>query len=320
MKLPSKTFDSDQIFIDLSISCSKEDAAAKLLGWLRGPILHQYIEVAPAGITVDQLKHISSLHCTIGGTLRSQLTELHTAALVAFEGANNGAELEDTANAVLYWEKQIRLAARYLRDIDDELAKDDKSVLRIDKVETEKSGESYLTLSSLDEWAQTKYKFSIFDDGILETEENVSKEIVATDKITQQDGLSFEEPINNQQSDIDPDGPDEVKNRILVNNIYLTLAFFLEAFSQTLPKYRKGTEPNCDAIASHFERAAIAANKIFYLYGHRSENLRKLFRKAVATKHKLGLKNTYPNGESIVMVEKENIDKFLAAKEPKKKN
>ncbi|NJD24551.1 MAG: hypothetical protein FIB06_03995 [Betaproteobacteria bacterium] len=55
-------------------------------------------------------------------------------------------------------------AARYLADIDDELAKGGASALRIDSMATARTGIVHISLRSLDDWASRRYGISILGD------------------------------------------------------------------------------------------------------------------------------------------------------------
>ena len=273
------SFNSDEIVIDLRTTCSKDEATAKLLGWLRGPIYPKYIQVAtseiqktkneeskqaiaipyknphgdrpffpepnpaaldsvhdPLSYRIDeaQLKNLHSLDCTLSGSLEAQLLELHGAALLDFSDAVVEPDLEIKANAVLYWEKQIRLAAKYLRDIDDELAIGDDSKLKVDKKASKNAGTPQLRLSSLDLWARKKYNIYIFEDDV-------------------------DVPRKNMQDDENLSDKGSLK-KVSANNLYVTLAFFVDAFSKTATAYHSESGPTVIAIAKRIEAVAKAAN------------------------------------------------------------
>lgn len=276
MNRPTTSIVSDQIVIDLRTCCSKDEAAAKLLGWLRGPIYHKFIDVTtsdiqkeniktqnpsisipyrnprgdlpfqpepnpealkippdpmPYRIQVDQLKHLHSLEGTLGGSLEAQLLELHEAALLEFYEATEEPDLESKANAVEYWKQQIRQAAAYLRDIDDELANDDESKLKLDKKASKKAGEPQILLNSLDRWAKKKYKLSIFDD------------VIAVD-------------IQNSVEEEETFSGDGTLKKPYADNLFTTMAFLIEAFSKTAQVYHSENGPVVIAIARKLEALA----------------------------------------------------------------
>lgn len=70
----------DEIHIDFQTSVTKEEAVAKMLGWMQGPIYPKYIQVTENGISADQL---TSLHF-MDGSLKEQLLELRETARSEF--------------------------------------------------------------------------------------------------------------------------------------------------------------------------------------------------------------------------------------------
>lgn len=236
--LPVVPFNPDEKVIDLTTSCSREDAAAKLLGWLRGPMFYKYIEVTSAGITVDQLKHISSLEYTSGGTLASQLTEFRQAALIDFYNATDGADQDEKSDIVVFWNNQIHQAAEYLRDIDDELDKEDDSTLKIDKRETERLGKLQIRLSSLDLWSKDKYKFSIFDDYKSEVEKNGTTTVAVKGQ------------------------PEKELKSLAATNLYAAFALLVEDFATNNSGYAtKAGKPINSAIAKHIAQLGKDKNR-----------------------------------------------------------
>lgn len=271
MNKPLNSFDSDEIVIDLRTTCSKDEAAAKLLGWLRGPIYSKYIQITtseiqktkneqqkpdiaipyknphgdrpfspepnpaaldslhdplPYRINETQLKNLHSLDCTLSGSLEAQLLELHGAALLEFDDAMVEPDLENKASAVEYWKKQIRLAAKYLRDIDDELSNDD-AILKIDKKASKEAGSPQLRLSSLDLWARRKYSISIFQDDDSEVADDEAEE----------------------------DSTEDELKSIAANNLYATLALLGEEYAMKNTGYlKKNGDINITALSQHIEQ------------------------------------------------------------------
>ena len=70
----------DDIIVNLRTSCTKDEAVAMLLGWLRGPIKPRNIQISEDGLSLDQLPFLQSLE----GSLQDQLQELVDAASQAF--------------------------------------------------------------------------------------------------------------------------------------------------------------------------------------------------------------------------------------------
>lgn len=158
----------DNIF-SLRTSCNVEDAAAKMLGWLQGPVRYHLTE-PEGGFNEQQLKYMDTLIYT----LAEHLTDLRNAALleasdaIKFDAAQ--AESNKVLEKILDIEDLGKRANLYIIDIEDELNKSDLSLLTIDKAATEKYNEIHITLKSLDNWAKKNYSISIL--GHLDTSSN----------------------------------------------------------------------------------------------------------------------------------------------------
>lgn len=160
---PDKHYPYVNSIIDLRPSCTKEDAVAKLLGFMKGHIRHDYPE-DDNDITIEHLTYTYSL----GHPLDIQLSLLKNAALSRFSDAIEAKAPEDVLNQladVIHECDEIsNKAGAYLCGIEDELAKGESSELRIDQATSDSSGEVYITLRSLDQWAREKYGISILSD------------------------------------------------------------------------------------------------------------------------------------------------------------
>ena len=163
----------DDILIKQETSCSKEEAVAKLLGWMRGVRRRKYVEFTPGFISEDQLPYLYSLHGTVHDLLQDLRTDAYAAyyeAAIIDPSIDAFVIAEEKREAVARYEKLIDDAASYRRDIDSELDKGKDSALRIDDDATESSGVAQLTLSSLDRWSHQQYGFSIFEPPSLPSE------------------------------------------------------------------------------------------------------------------------------------------------------
>ena len=152
---------SEDFLIDLSPSCTKEQAVLRLLGWGTETIKKKYIKMNHAGQVVTDMKEISPT--TID--LHELLTETYQEALHRFEDAVPKDPTEDEMEQIINEhgprieeaEAFVEEAHNYLIDITDELAKHD-SALRIDQDATTKFGSTYITIRSLEEWASKRYR------------------------------------------------------------------------------------------------------------------------------------------------------------------
>lgn len=243
---------ADDIFIDLSTSCTKNVAVAKLLGWMQGPIRRKYINIEEDGISEEQLPYLHILDEPVA----DQLLELRKSAQrrldEAFENDASDDILAELQGKVEYFDSQIHLAAKYFRDIDDELAKGDSSELRIDLESTNKTGVPHIAISTLERWSKKRYR-----DNPNDADEEVDED---------------------ESSQISSSGKDKF------NNICVTFGFLIKAFSETNTLYSCNDHPNAKQIAIKLEKLAMNANKGDVLNGQDQETIRKFIREALKRK------------------------------------
>lgn len=153
----------DPIALDLSTSCTVDEAVAKLLGCLRSPIQHRYCELGEDGLPKDESLYVHIMDVP----LDVQLSELREAASLSFlEAVKSGLDYDVTQareNRVARIDHLIRQAFKYRLAIQAEL-ECDKPKLCLDSAKTQETGEMHITLSSLNRWAQEMYDISVVDD------------------------------------------------------------------------------------------------------------------------------------------------------------
>lgn len=220
---------SEDFLIDLSPSCTKEQAVLRLLGWGAETIKKKYIKMNHAGHVVTDMKEISPT--TID--LHELLTETYQEALQRFEDAVPKDATEDEMEKVINEhgprieeaESFVQEARSYLMDITDELAKND-SELRIDQEATDKVGSTCITIRSLEEWAEKRYR--------------------------KQKGSSTSE------SSPSPDTPDDLPKRHLKVNqsVNITLALAIKALANMGGrKYQYRNDINVKSIVEKIDEA-----------------------------------------------------------------
>lgn len=152
----------DDVLYDLRSSCTEEEAAAMLLGWLRGEKRARYIRVTLDGISPDQFPHLQSLPDTLAMTIREPRDKASIEFLSAIE--NDEIAIAEAKEAIVEdWDNIAKHARRYLIDIRDELAQSTPD-LRIDQRTTLATGVTHITLKSLDQWSRKLYGIAILDD------------------------------------------------------------------------------------------------------------------------------------------------------------
>ncbi len=152
----------DEVRYDLRSSCTEEEAAAMMLGWLRGEKRARYIQVTLDGISPDQFPHMLSLPDTLEATIHEQREK----ASIEFHNAvvNEEFSIAEAKEAIVEgWDRLAKRARRYMIDIGDELTRSD-SALRIDQPTTIATGVTHITLKSLDQWSRKEFGIAILDD------------------------------------------------------------------------------------------------------------------------------------------------------------
>ncbi len=258
----------DELIIKLEASCTKEEAVAKMLGWLQGPIRKRVIQVTEYGISADQTPHLLQLE----SSLEEHLLELRNAArtlfIKALEEDEPFAVIEEKENAVIECDNLIKWAAIYLEDITEELAKGEDTSLKIDQEATKKSDTTYITLKSLKGWALNEYDIAIDSPFMSRPVDD-----------------DPQEQLKSQQKEAESDQAAWL-SKTKAENLYTTFAFLVEAFAETAPKYKNGDKPNAENIAKHLEELVKKANTNRGLSGQGSQTIRKLIRLALKTKAK----------------------------------
>ena len=151
----------DEMVPDLRASCTIDDAVAKLLGWMRGPILRKNILVTDHGISADQLPFLYSLQGSLEEFLADRRETARQQLIKAANEGVTGEALLQLDDAVVECDELIRKAMSYMADIAEELAKDELSLLKTDRHATKKAKTRHITLRSLDQWARVKYGIAI---------------------------------------------------------------------------------------------------------------------------------------------------------------
>lgn len=228
-----------ETFTDNSESCTKEEAVAKLIGWMRGTLRRNLIELDEFGaILADQLPY---LH-TIEGTVLDMAYDQLSAALLALRFAeNDGADETAIAlrkQAVSDTERQYAAAAKYTAALDMEIAKKSSSSLEFDSAAKELTGELHITIDSLEKWASEKYGISV---SVLP---NIP--FVVSPSTDEQDRPSYQDLMD--KGWLSP---------VLAGHMQRTLALAMIALANTRDVFRTGDSTvNVSGIAMELEAIA----------------------------------------------------------------
>ena len=271
-----KYYPTGEAVLDIRTSCTREEAAAKLIGWMKGHVRHAYPhDVDQDELTAEHFIYTQSLVYPLG----EQLQILRQAAGHRYDKAvcdNLSSEiLEDLATAIHEYDDLINQVQVYLSDIDDELDKEfeqvGSSALKIDKRTTDSSGELHIKIRSLDRWAHDKYGISIMDpDGMLDMYSAPSP-VASPSAAPESAPVAPPTAAAEESSDLIDDNPSDTdiefsdKGVVLkpkdAKNLYLTFMFLVEAVAASGSKYRLADKsPNVSVIATLIEEFAIKAH------------------------------------------------------------
>jgi hypothetical protein len=237
----------DDVFVDLSVSCTKDDAVAKLLGWLKGSLHPTTIRLTEYGCSEDQLIHLS----TLDDPLETQLRKLRDAArqevIDASEADSSIEVLDEKHKNLTRVDKLILRAHCYKIELTEELNKGPHSKLKIDQEETEKTGQRHITLKSLNDWAKSTLSITILDHA----------DLPSLSDVIQDDG----------DEDVPDDGNDysgikKGLTKTKAKHLYLTLSFLIEGLMDNASESKKygSDSPNVDAISGFLAEMAGGRN------------------------------------------------------------
>jgi len=255
----------DKVTYALRPSCTAEEAAAMMLGWMRGERRAPFIQVTKDGISPDQFPFVTFLP----GSLAEILEEQREAARLDF--LNSLAEYPDFAAApekealVEEWDALARRAQTYLLDIADEFAKGDSSALRVDREATEQTRVTHYTIRSVDLWAHQKYGISIIEP------------------LPMSEG-QLERPIQGGDKESAPNGG---LSKTKADHLFTSFAFLVEALAKNALAYRREDgRPNVKAIAERIEQLGREANGGQPLSGQSAEAIKGRIEEATAIKNR----------------------------------
>ena len=269
---------ADEISIDFSTSCTRDEAVAKLLGWMRGPIRRKYINVTIDGIPEEQLPYLNKLDEPVADQLLEQRQSAQRRLASAFENDEGEDILTELEGKVEHWDREIHRAAKYFRDIDDELAKGDQSELRIDQESTIKTGVTHVAISALEQWAKKRDAIVMDTSSFTITNSYPSAEIGSV--LPTEDGTGRKGWLSPVKAD----------------GLYLTLAVLLDAFVEMavpeylhpIPQLKKVLHPDgrwvVQTLASFLEDRAAKANDRALCDGQLAEAIKDRIERAMKVK------------------------------------
>lgn len=248
-------------------SCTINDAVAKMLGWLQGPVYDENIKFAEDGnVREEDLPFLK----TLPNTIEEQITYLIGVAKMGLNEAESKkaspSVIEEKTKILNKRFREMELAGGYKACIDDELFKGNSSALRIDEESTTNHGVKYISIKSLHDWALEKYGISI--------EPLLCQQLTSGDQQNQSTVQRGGNPPDN-------DGwPSTTKKE----NLYTTFAFLVEALAEVAPKYKHVDKPNVSQIAELIAKHAKDANSGEKLQGQSAESIKDRIEESIKIK------------------------------------
>ena len=251
-------------------TCTKDEAVARLLGWMKGPAYPKNIPFGPFGVPTDQYVNLQFLE----GNIQNQLSIYRETARQEWLAAN-ATGVDDSGESVRVLLDCYDLAAKaekYLIEISDEIAKGDASVLRIDRDATSGAQDVHYTLKSVEEWATKALGLSVIQANIftvlheVEIPEVDDVPILGTNQVMRHKGTKVDDEVEEDETQETGKGLGEIK----ANNLYIAFALLVEAYAKDVSGYAtNGGRDIEDAIAKHLAALGKTANKGYPMPGLR---------------------------------------------------
>jgi hypothetical protein len=128
----------DEVIYDHRLSCTEEEAVAKLLGWMQGSKRLRHLAVTEDGLNADQFPHMYQLPSSISEFIGDEREQ----ASIRFQNACVAKNFELAAkweSVVEYWDAINERAVRYKQGIAAELSRP-KPRLITDKAISDETG------------------------------------------------------------------------------------------------------------------------------------------------------------------------------------
>ena len=153
-------------------SCSKDEAVAKMIGWMRHPKRLKYLKTTQICIHSDYFEHMPTVY---GGSIldlikqqreiaRNKLLDIAEESIVCKDESLKDSLLDsiNTQDDVIKsWDEKLEKAILYLNAIEKELSKGTYSELQTDEDLTQVNGSVHITLISLCDWAIKNYGITL---------------------------------------------------------------------------------------------------------------------------------------------------------------
>lgn len=156
------------IIVNSSTSCDLDEAVAKMLGWLRGPLRIHPDEIDIRNISLAQMPYLPKLYYSLDDHLEMLIEKAADKLIAADSDINTPEQIKSKImNELLDCEDLTKKALTYKCAINTELAKAKNSALKIDVQQTDYLNETFITLDSLNAWAKANFDISLNDEFLV---------------------------------------------------------------------------------------------------------------------------------------------------------
>lgn len=249
-------------FTDDSQTCTVDEAAAKLLGWMRNPIRLKTVQFSRKGYRAEDLPHLPGLSTPLLETLQSFRDWAEDDLIRAIDDGTDLTTIDEACTRLDRWEEQHKHAVSFLAAIRRELAKVKDPALQIDEAATAADGETQITLDSLDRWALHTYGVSVRADSVAPA---VPREYRPEKEIPADKGMS----------------------RTKAAGLQISFALLVEEYARSIDGYhtKKEKKPIVSVIAGQIAALAKNANHGAPLQGQDAETIKDRIEKALHLKN-----------------------------------
>lgn len=221
------------IVLDLRLSCTEEEAVAKMIGWLRGPVTKKYVRVTEYGIPSEDMPFMTTLDAPLEEYLYEAHVQARRALLDAIGEERPKQEIDRCEKQMAKVRDLITTAHKYWAALRDELQKGPASVIALDAETSSRTDEPHYTLASVDRWARGALGISVLGPWV--EQESVPRPAIPP----KDDARDARAGLSKTRSE----------------NLLLTFALLVRAFAKTATKYGND-KPNVSQIASYLEALA----------------------------------------------------------------
>ena len=248
--------------LDIQTSCNKEEAVAKMLGWLISPLRLNPQEINIHDVALEKMPYLAELYYDLDEYLNLFREDVIENFIATNNDPTSDTQVKQKAIAgVLACDDLIVKANLYRCALDDELIKESGSRLRIHKIDSELNDKLHITLKSLSDWSKDEFQISIFQNIPIISLEN----------------------LNESRAKSSPDSHSfKVLSPTKAKNLYISFAVLIDTYlssSSNKTKYLSNEKLNKEALSVAISERALQLD----LSGQSNEGIKDRIEEAFRT-------------------------------------